>query len=141
MYVLVNEPMDVLFTIRRVPLREKLMGMPYKVNIQRRYEKRRRGRRHQIQEAIRNREGWISFRSGIRTLTRDISPSHVGVPIHPLLCQNSQHASNRDHTFFERTILASRPMAIQLNHDDSSNESKDRHTAPTSSTEYNLSSL
>jgi len=59
-------------------------------------------------------------------LTRGISPSHAGEPIHHLLGQNTQHASNRDRTSFGRMILASRPTNIQLNHDDSSNESVGR---------------
>ena len=51
-YLLVDESVEVLFAIRGIFLREKLMGMPYKVNIQRRYEKRCGGRRRDIQEAI-----------------------------------------------------------------------------------------
>jgi hypothetical protein len=50
-HVLVDEPVEVLFTIRGIFLREKLMGMPYKVDIQRRYEKRCGRRGHEIQEA------------------------------------------------------------------------------------------
>jgi hypothetical protein len=38
-YVLVDESAEVLFAIRGIFLGEQLMGMPYKVDIQRRYEK------------------------------------------------------------------------------------------------------
>jgi hypothetical protein len=67
-YVLVDKSAEVLFASRGIFLREKLMGMPYKVNIQRRYEKRRERRRHQIQEATRNKEDRVSFRSGIKSV-------------------------------------------------------------------------
>jgi hypothetical protein len=67
-HVLVDESVEVLFTIRGIFLREKLMGVPYKVNIQRRYEKRCRGRRHEIQESIGNVEDRMRFRRGIKTV-------------------------------------------------------------------------
>jgi len=39
-YVLVDETFKVLITIRGVPLREKLVGVPHKVDVQRGHEKR-----------------------------------------------------------------------------------------------------